>query len=324
MNIPVFVPHVGCPNDCAFCNQRSITGVTAAPSPGTVSAVADEYLSGGREGEHCIAFFGGSFTGIEPDLQRRYLAEAKKYLDAGKISGIRLSTRPDYIGPEELDLLAEYGVTNIELGAQSMDGGVLAASGRGHGAEAVRRASRLIRERGFTLGLQMMTGLPLDTPEKSLATAEEFIALGAEETRIYPTLVMEHTRLADMYRAGEYKPQTLEEAVGLGAALYGKFRAAGVKVLRIGLSDSEGLRGGCVAGPYHPAVGELVISRYVRGQLEKMVENGRLDITAPRKYFSKIIGLKRCNAGYFLGNNVEFSVAPGEEPLVNGKYTLKF
>ncbi len=324
MNIPIFVPHVGCPNDCAFCNQRSITGVTEAPAPESVGLIADEYLSGGRTGPHTIAFFGGSFTGIEPRLQRGYLAQAKKYLDSGRISGIRLSTRPDYIGPEQLDLLEEYGVTNIELGAQSMDDAVLAASGRGHDSAAVRRASALVRERGFTLGLQMMTGLPLDSPEKSMATAEEFIALGAEETRIYPTLVMENTRLADMYRAGAYSPQTLEEATELGARLYGKFRAAGVKVLRIGLSDSAELKGGCVAGPYHPAMGEAVVSRFVRGQLEKMVENGRLDIEAPKKYFSKILGLRRCNAEYFLGNGVGLTLTEGERPLVNGKYLLEF
>lgn len=324
MNIPVFVPHVGCPNDCAFCNQRSITGVSAAPAPETVSLIADEYLSGGKAGSHCIAFFGGSFTGIDTELQRRYLAEAKKYLDAGKISGIRLSTRPDYISPPGLDLLEEYGVTNIELGAQSMDDGVLRASGRGHDAEAVRRASRLIKGRGFVLGLQMMTGLPLDTPEKSLATAEEFIALGAEETRIYPTLVMDNTRLAAMYRAGTYAPQTTEEATELGAKLYARFREAGVRVLRIGLSHSEGLRDGCIAGPCRPAMGELVIGRYVRHQLEKAVVDNRLEITSPKKYFSKIIGQNRCNALYFLKNGVDFSLTEGETPVVNGKYPLCF
>lgn len=324
MNIPIFVPHVGCPNDCAFCNQRSITGVTEAPAPESVGSIADEYLSGGGAGENTIAFFGGSFTGIEPSLQRRYLAEAKKYLDAGKISGIRLSTRPDYIDADVLKLLGEYGVTNIELGAQSMDDGVLAASGRGHDSGAVRRAAGMIREGGFILGLQMMTGLPLDTPEKSLATAEEFIRLGAAETRIYPTLVMEHTRLADMYRGGLYRPQTVEEAAELGAALYGKFRDAGVKVLRVGLSDSEELKGGCVAGPYHPAMGELVISRFVRNQLEAHAEEGVLHVSAPKKYFSKIVGPRRCNALYFREKGVYFSLTEGEEPLVNGRYELLF
>lgn len=323
MNIPVFVPHVGCPNDCAFCNQRSITGIIEAPAPESVGNIVEEYLSGGKAGEHTIAFFGGSFTGIEKDLQRRYLAEAKKYLDRGLISGIRLSTRPDYIDEERLELLAEYGVTNIELGAQSMDDEVLAAAGRGHDAEAVCRASRLIKERGFTLGLQMMTGLPLDTPEKSLATAEKFIRLGAEETRIYPTLVMEHTRLAELYRMGKYAPQTVEEAVDLGAMLYERFRSSGVKVLRIGLSDSDDLKGGCVAGPYHPAMGELVVSRYIRNQLEKLVEDGRIEVSAPKRCFSKIIGNKKCNQLYFESKGIDLTLSEGEDILVNGKYHLE-
>ena len=323
MNIPIFVPHVGCPNDCAFCNQRSITGTVEAPAPENVGEIVETYLSGGKTGENTIAFFGGSFTGIDISLQRRYLAAAKRYLDMGFVSGIRLSTRPDYIDGEGLDLLAEYGVTNIELGAQSMDDEVLAAAGRGHDAGAVRRASELIKDRGFTLGLQMMTGLPLDTPERSLATAEEFIRLGARETRIYPTLVMEHTRLAELYRVGEYAPQTLEEATALGALLYEKFRKAGVKVLRIGLSDSEGLKEGCVAGPYHPAMGELVMSRYIRNQLEKCVADGRLEVAAPEKYFSKIIGNKKCNQLYFSGRGIELSLAPGEKLLVNEKYSFE-
>ena len=323
MNIPIFVSHVGCPNDCAFCNQRSITGTVEAPPPERVGEIVETYLSGGKTGDNTIAFFGGSFTGIEKNLQRCYLAEAKKYLDRGLVSGIRLSTRPDYIDEERLDLLAEYGVTNIELGAQSMDDGVLAASGRGHDSDAVRRASGLIKERGFALGLQMMTGLPLDTPEKSIATAEEFIRFGAEETRIYPTLVMEHTRLAELYRAGEYAPQTVEEAVALGALLYERFRNAGVRVLRIGLSDSEGLKDGCVAGPYHPAMGELVMSRYIRNQLEKCVVDGRLEIAAPSKYISKIIGNKKCNQLYFAERGIALSLKEGKAILVNRKYSLE-
>lgn len=323
MNIPVFVPHVGCPNDCAFCNQRSITGIIEAPAPESVGEIVETWLSGGKTGENTVAFFGGSFTGIDTSLQRRYLAAAKRYLDKGLVSGIRLSTRPDYIDEERLDLLAEYGVTNIELGAQSMDDSVLAAAGRGHNAEAVRRASELIRGRGFVLGLQMMTGLPLDTPEISLATADEFIRLGAEETRIYPTLVMEHTRLAELYRAGEYSPQTVGEAADLGALLYEKFKRAGVKVLRIGLSDSEDLKGGCVAGPYHPAMGELVMSRYIRNQLEKYAECGKLEVAAPKKYFSKIIGNKKCNQKYFANKGITLTLTEGEKFLVNGKHSLE-
>ncbi len=321
MNIPVFVPHEGCPNDCAFCNQRSITGVRKPPSLNEAREIIESYLSGGKTENNTVAFFGGSFTGIRKELQTGYLSLAKEYVDKGLVSGIRLSTRPDYIDGERLALLKEYGVTNVELGAQSMDDGVLMKANRGHSSEAVRRASKLIKEWGFTLGLQMMTGLPGDTREKSMETAKSFLRLGAEETRIYPTLVMKNTALARLFEEGRYSPQSLEEAVSLGAELYGVFLKAGVKVLRIGLSDSSELKESCVAGPYHPAIGELVKSRYIRGELEKYIEKGRLDVTAPKSKISKIIGNKRCNAEYFARKGVKFTVASvGEGVWVNGNH----
>ncbi len=322
MNIPIFVPHVGCPNSCAFCNQHSITGVNDVPTIDRLHRTVEDYLSGGREGKHTIAFFGGSFTGIEPRLQEEYLSAAAEYVRQGRVSGIRLSTRPDYIDDERLDLLEKYGVTNIELGAQSMDDDVLRSSGRGHDHYAVERASELIRRRGFTLGLQMMTGLPLDTREKSIFTAKEFVRLGAEETRIYPTLVMKDTELERRFQRGEYRPQSVEEAVELCAEVYGIFRHSGVTVLRIGLSDSMELKGGCAAGPYHPAMGELVIGRYIRFQLENAVENKSLKITAPKKYLSKIIGNKKCNELYFRSKGIDFTLSEGSEAIVNGKFPL--
>lgn len=319
MNIPIFVPHEGCGHDCAFCNQRTITGEAVAPTISEARNIIENYISGGSGAGDTIAFFGGSFTGIDMDMQRAYLALAHEYLQRGAVGGIRLSTRPDYIDEERLGLLKEYGVTNIELGAQSMDDGVLRAVNRGHSADDVRRASALILDHSFTLGLQMMTGLPTDTPEKAAATAREFVRLGATETRIYPTLVMEHTELATLLKSGEYVPQSVEEAAELGAELYGIFRRAGVKVLRIGLSDSEGLKQGCLAGPYHPAMGELVRSRYVRNQLEPLVENGKLNVLAPKRYISRIVGNKRCNINYFREKGIEMTVLPGENVTVNGK-----
>ncbi len=322
-NIPIFVPHVGCPNNCAFCNQRSITGTASAPSLAEARETVEAYLSGGGEGEKTIAFFGGSFTGIDIDVQRGYLSLAREYLDKGLVDGIRLSTRPDYIDEKRLGLLEEYGVTNIELGAQSMNDEVLLRAGRGHSADDVRRASELILKRGFVLGLQMMTGLPLDTPERAKYTAESFAALGAREVRIYPTLVMKNTALADMLERGEYRPQSVEEAVSLGAELYAFFKGRGIKVLRIGLSDSAELKENCLAGPYHPAMGELVVGRRIRSMLENMVENGRLDVRAQKKYFSKIVGNGRCNAEYFKARGIAFSLKPTDGAAeVNGKYSL--
>ncbi len=320
MNIPIFVPHAGCGHNCAFCDQRSITGAAAPPTIEEARATVEKYLSGKGEKNAEIAFFGGSFTGIDMELQRRYLAMAGEYLSRGLVDGIRLSTRPDYIDEERLGLLAEYGVTNIELGAQSMDDDVLSAVKRGHTAGDVRRASQLILSRGFTLGLQMMTGLPLDTPEKALATAHEFAALGAAETRIYPTLVMDGTELAHLWREGSYRPQSVEEAVALGAELYAFFRRSGIKVLRIGLSDSEALKASCVAGPYHPSIGELIKSRYIRNQLEPLAEGGHLKISAPKRAVSRILGNRRCNAEYFKSRGIILTVTPYEGPvLVNGR-----
>lgn len=319
MNIPIFVPHEGCGHDCAFCNQRSITGASAAPTISEARYTIEKYISGGSGSGDTIAFFGGSFTGIDMDMQRAYLALAHEYLRRGAVGGIRLSTRPDYIDKERLELLKEYGVTNIELGAQSMDDGVLRAVNRGHSADDVRRASALILEYDFALGLQMMTGLPTDTPEKATATAMEFVRLGAAETRIYPTLVMEHTELARLWQSGAYMPQSVEEATELGARLYGIFRRAEVKVLRIGLSDSDGLKQGCLAGPYHPAMGELVRSRYIRNQLEPLAENGELKVQAPKRYISRIVGNKRCNIDYFGEKGIELAVLPGENVTVNGR-----
>lgn len=317
MNIPIFVPHEGCPNDCAFCNQRSITGKTKAPTIARARETIEEYLSGGKTENNTVAFFGGSFTGIDFQIQREYLSLAREYVKNGRVSGIRLSTRPDYIDEKRLDLLEEYGVTNIELGAQSMDDAVLLASNRGHSAEAVCRAAELINKRGFTLGLQMMTGLPCDEPQKDLYTAEEFVRLGAKETRIYPTLVMKNTALAQMLALGEYSPQSIEDAVEICAKVYEVFVRGNVKVLRIGLSDSAELKENCVAGPYHPSVGELVKSRYIRNKLEMLAENGRLDICAPQRYFSKILGNKRCNAEYFKSKGIAFNLSESQ-----GEFTV--
>lgn len=209
-----------------------------------------------------VGFFGGNFTGIEEELQRKYLSIAFKYLKEGKIQGIRLSTRPDYITINSLKLLHQYGVTTIELGAQSLDEEVLKLAGRGHTVADIEKASALIRSHGFNLGLQMMTGLPGDTPEKSIATARKIISLGAFNTRIYPTLVIKDTELAQLWYNGNYRPQTLEEAVELTAALLEIFKEARVNVIRVGLHPSEDLVNGddLLAGPFHVSFRQLAES----------------------------------------------------------------
>ena len=209
-NIPIFIPHVGCKNECAFCNQRTITGNIAPPSVEDAESIIRENLSTLKGEGHTIAFFGGSFTGIEREKMTRYLSMAEKYVQKGLVKGIRLSTRPDYISEEILDILQKYTVTNIELGAQSLDDEVLKAVKRGHTAQDVEAASRLIKERGITLGLQMMIGLPYDNSEKSIATAKRFVELGCSETRIYPTVIIKDTLLCEMFEKGEYCRRLLQ------------------------------------------------------------------------------------------------------------------
>lgn len=260
--IPVFIPEAACPHQCAFCNQKKITGSSCIPSPQDIDIQIAHWLTTMPRENRVVelAFFGGSFTGIPFDEQQRYLGVASKWLSSNAIQSIRVSTRPDYINREVLDLLAHYKVSNIELGAQSLDDEVLIMSERGHTAANVDDAAGQILQRGFTLGLQMMTGLPGDTPLKSLYTAKKIIALGATETRIYPTLVVKGTQLESLYFANKYKPQSLSEAIDLCATLFDVFTEKEVKILRMGLHPSEGFLNGTdlIAGPFHPAFGELV------------------------------------------------------------------
>lgn len=262
-NIPIFIPELACPHQCLFCNQAKISGQQEIPQPDEIPSIVDSYLdtmNDGREVE--IAFFGGSFTGIPLDLQEKYLREAYKYLCEGKINGIRLSTRPDYINDKVIELLKRYGVTTIELGAQSTNDDVLLASGRGHKSDAIRKASNQILTTGFHLGLQMMIGLPHDTYERSRQTVEDIITLGADNTRIYPTLVIKGTQLAKLYELGRYQPLDLSTAVSWAKDFYLRFETAGLTILRVGLHASEELthERSLIAGPYHKSFKELMMT----------------------------------------------------------------
>ena len=251
------MPHLGCPNDCVFCNQRAIAGVTVPATPEDVRIAAERVRNAGAENAE-IAFFGGSFTAIERGYMRLLLEAAKRELDKGGFSGIRISTRPDCVDAEVLEELKAAGVTVIELGAQSMNDEVLFKSGRGHTADDTRRASALIKAKGIRLGLQMMTGLPGDDDEGALYTAGEIVKLSPECVRIYPTVVLKNTALADMYASGEYAPQTVDDAVALCVRLVRVFDEAGVRIIRLGLQRTESCENDVVAGAWHPAFGELV------------------------------------------------------------------
>ncbi len=263
-NIPIFLPELACPHQCVFCNQEKISGTLSIPKPEDVQRIVETHLGSMKEKRIVdIAFFGGSFTGIANDLQEKYLKEAYRFIENGLVSGIRVSTRPDYIQQEKLDLLKKYGVTTIELGAQSTNDEVLNKSGRGHNFEAIKKASALILKNGFQLGLQMMIGLPTDTFQRSLQTANDIVALGAQSTRIYPTVIIKDTALEKLYNKGVYKPLSLEEAVLWTKELVKVFEKNNVTILRIGLHPSEELVDGksLIAGPFHPSFKEMVMSK---------------------------------------------------------------
>jgi len=299
--IPVFVPHLGCPNDCVFCNQRRISGaLEPATAEDVKKAIAEAaalpYIGAKRQ----LAFYGGSFTAIPSCQMLSLLNAAKEALDAGLIHSVRLSTRPDAIDGEILNTLAAHGVETIELGAQSLDDEVLLLSGRGHTAKDVEDASRLIKERGFRLILQMMTGLPGDSDEKSIETARRIIALNPDGVRIYPTVIVRDTALFDLWQAGEYSPHTVEDAVRVCARLVPMFEKAGIPIIRLGLNPTEELSGGmAAAGAYHPALGELVKSELMYRKaavlLEEISPGSRVKLGVAPNKISQMTGQKRSN-----------------------------
>ena len=263
ITIPVFIPELACPHQCVFCNQEKITGKKLYPDAKLVDEIVNKYSSTiVPDDEVELAFFGGNFTGIDIDEQVKFLSAANKYVKSGLLQGLRVSTRPDYISDEILDLLEKYNVKTIELGAQSMSDHVLNKAGRGHKVQDTIIAAEKIKKRGISLGLQMMIGLPGDTRETSIETTERIIELGADNTRIYPTLVIRDTYLEKLYQQGKYTPLTLEEAVSRTKEIYLMFEKAGVFVLRTGLHPSEGFTSGeeLVAGPFFMNFKELVMT----------------------------------------------------------------
>ena len=274
--IPIFIPHRGCPNDCVFCNQKKITARTADVTPDDARKIIDQYLVTleGRELD-CIevAFFGGSFTGIPIEEQSAFLAVADSYKQAGRIDKIHMSTRPDYISKGILDNLKRYHADVIELGVQSFDPEVLLVSKRGHSVEDVERAAKLIHEYGFTLGIQLMIGLPGDSKEKCLESARRAVALKPEIARLYPTVVINETELADMYRAGTYKALTTEEAVDITKDMYRILTGGGVQVIRVGLKNTDLINDGGpesqVLADYHPSFRQLMDTAIAREDIER-------------------------------------------------------
>ncbi len=309
-HIPIFVPHKGCPHDCVFCNQKKITGHTNVCDGAQIKTTVEEYLdsiakNGSREDAHIeVAFFGGSFTGIDTDVQKEYMRTVEPYVKSGAIDGIRCSTRPDYINDDILTMLKGYGMSVIELGVQSADDRVLNITNRGHSFEDVVQASRLIKKHGISLGLQMMTGLPGDSRDGCIATARKIAELEPDCVRIYPTLVMEGTHLAKMYHNGTYTPLPLDEAVELVAEIIPIFTNRNIDIIRIGLQTTDNVNQDTVVGPYHPAFAELCYGRVERNTIEELIvesdiKDGALEILAPKNRFSKIVGHRKSNSIYF-------------------------
>ncbi|WZL74813.1 radical SAM protein [Clostridiaceae bacterium 35-E11] len=271
--IPIFVPHKGCPFDCIFCNQKKITGLTKEITCQDVEMQIKEYLNtipNLHENHVEIAFFGGSFTGIEINKQKELLSIAATWKNKGIVKDIRISTRPDYIDPTIMKFLEGYGVSIIELGVQSMDIDVLMESGRGHTPDDVKNAVALIRQFDIKLGLQMMIGLPKDNIEKINKSTEAIIALCPDFVRIYPTLVVRDTYLEKMYLEKQYRPLSLEEAISISKNVFLKFLKHKIPVIRIGLQPTENILLGreIITGPFHPAFRQLVESQIYKEMLQ--------------------------------------------------------
>ena len=323
-NVSIFVTHEGCPHRCSFCNQHIISGQQKRVSKADVTNTLSVALETGGESKNQIAFFGGSFTAIEREYMTELLEATVPFAD--KFAGIRISTRPDCIDEEILAFLKGYGVKAIELGAQSMDNEVLALNRRGHTAQDVEKASELIKAHGFELGLQMMTGLYGDTDEKAILTAKRLASLEPATVRIYPTVVLKGTELDSLYKSGDFKPQSVSEAVDLCVRLIPIFENAGIKIIRLGLHASEGVEGEMSAGAYHPAFKELCLGKIYLGNAIKALENtnkGAVTLAVGERYLSQMAGQKKTNIialnemGYDVKIKADSSLKEYEVKVIN-------
>lgn len=302
VNIPVFIPHYGCPNACVFCNQKKITGKPSYERE-TVRAEIDEALStvNTELSETELAFFGGSFTALPREEMLGLLEISDAYLKDNKISAVRLSTRPDAISDEILDILAKHGVKTVELGIQSFSDTVLSASKRGHTAAASESACKAVKSHGFKLIGQMMVGLPSSTLDDEISTAEKICSLGADGARVYPTVVFPETELCEMEKEGVYSHLTVDEAVKRTAEVLCVFARHGVPVIRIGLCSNETLAEDKYEESYHPAVGELALNLMYLKMMRASLDGCRRDNKTGALFYvskgriSQAVGQKKSN-----------------------------
>lgn len=317
--IPIFIPHKGCPNSCVFCNQKKISGQTKDVTVDDVDNIIKEYLGYYKESSKKIevAFFGGSFTGIDINLQESYLKVAHKYMLSKDIDSIRLSTRPDYINDEILNLMVKYSVGTIELGVQSMDKDVLDASKRGHTAEDVVKASNLIKKYNIRLGHQVMIGLPKSNTQKEVSTIKECLKLKPEQLRIYPVYVIDESELYTMYETNKYTPLTITEAVKRCVAVIRECQSENVSIIRLGLQSTDEItsKNSKIVGPVSDNLAEYVIAGIIREKIEETIlgkiqeHDKELIVHVKSKYISTTIGPKKINKVYFENKyNIKFKV----------------
>ncbi|MCM1055034.1 MAG: radical SAM protein [Bacteroides sp.] len=314
-NLSVFIPHKGCPNTCSFCNQRFISGSERAPSPEEVRAILAAQVGFLEKNDMSaeIAFFGGSFTAVDADYRRELLYAASEYVKEfpRQYVGIRCSTRPDCIDEAILEELCLYGVTAVELGAQSMNDEVLRVNLRGHTAEDVRRASRLIKSYGIELGLQMMTGLYKDEPRYCIGTAEEFAELKADTVRIYPTVILKGTMLDELREKGLYQSFSFEDTIELCADLLLFFEEKKIPVIRLGLHAEEGVESRMTGGVYHQALGEIVKSRIMLRRMREQMRclgGSEFIVYTDRRNISLVTGHKGQNRDILLKEGITFKI----------------
>ena len=308
--IPIFVPHLGCPNDCIFCNQKSISGQKNEMTKEKAKEIIDNYLKSIRKGNENakieIAFFGGSFTAIKEEKQEELLQVAYEYIKSGDVESIRISTRPDAINKEILKRLKKYGVKTIELGVQSANNYILKRINRGHTFEDVKKASKMIRWYGFRLGHQMMVGLPESTRLDEINTAKQLIKLKPKMVRIYPTLVIKNTKLEKEYEEGKYKPLSVVQTVEICKDLVRMFADKKIDIIRVGLQTTDEIsepgskNSEVVAGPFHPALRQLVESAMwydaIVGKIKKLnVKVKEVEVTVNPIDANNVIGHKKEN-----------------------------
>lgn len=310
--IPIFIPHRGCKNECVFCNQRRISGETRDVTEDDVRQEIEKYLDMYKDNtrKKQIAFFGGSFTGLEIEDQIRFLNVANEYIEKGMVENIRISTRPDYISELILKILKQKNVRVIELGVQSMDDEVLMAAKRGHTSDDVVKASKLIKKYGFVLGHQVMVGLPKSTLEKEIETMKKCIELGPELVRIYPVYVLKESKLWDMYEQNEYTPLELEAAVKRASAMYSMCVNNNINVIRIGLQTTDTINSksieivGPVCDNYKERVLSYISYKNVKNKLSKLKPNKQVKLIVSPKEVNYVVGNNRTNLNKY---NCEYS-----------------